>query len=443
MSTGEETATPATARRFAISAPTIGYGETFRALRHRDFRLFWVGQAVSTSGTWMQQTGQAWLVLQLTNSPFALGGLMMFQTLPVMILGLFGGVIADRFPKRKLLLFTQSVMLSLALLLGFLTWTGQITLWQIYAAALTLGVMNAMDNPSRQTMVSELVPDVDLPNAVALNSMAFNIARLIGPAIGGVTIALVGVAGCYFLNASTFIATIVGLLMLHARPAAPAPDARRGAIILQVREGLRYALTTPEVCLVIIVMAAIGCFGYNFAVILPLIAQYILNAEPAAFGLLSSAIGVGSLIGSVVIARHGEATRKRLLTGAVGFSLLLLGLALSSSWIVMLPLLVVLGVFSILFSSTANIRLQKLTPPHLRGRVMSIYMLLFMGSAPIGSLVVGTLAEQQGVRVAIAEMAGICLLGVAAALLYLRRMRIAEADAPESQRVGTPATLSS
>jgi len=428
-------ALPATANETTKRPPSVGFGQTFRALAHRDFRLFWTGQAISTSGTWMQQTGQAWLVLQLTNSPFALGTVMMFQSLPVMLLGLFGGVIADRFPKRKLLLFTQSVMLSLALMLAFLTWTGMIQLWQIYAAALTLGIMNALDNPSRQTMVSELVPDADLPNAVALNSMAFNMARLVGPALGGVTIAVVGVAGCYFLNASTFLATIAGLLLIRARPAIPTPDARRGAMILQVREGLRYALTTPEVFLVVIVMAAIGCFGYNFAVILPLIAQFVLNADPAAFGLLSSAIGVGSLIGSVAIARQGEPTRKRLLVGAVGFSLLLLGLAFSSAWVVMLPLLVVLGVFSILFSSTANIRLQKLTPPHLRGRVMSIYMLLFMGSAPIGSMVVGVLAEKQGVQMAVAEMAGICLIGVAAALLYLRRMQAAGLADTETETV--------
>jgi MFS family permease len=414
----------------------IGFGETFRALRHRDFRLFWIGQAVSTSGTWMQQTGQAWLILQLTNSPFALGGLMLFQSFPVMLLGLFGGVVADRFPKRQLLLFTQSVMLSLALILGFLTWTGTIALWHIYAAALILGVMNALDNPSRQTMVSELVPDVDLPNAVALNSMAFNTARLIGPALGGVTIALVGVAGCYFLNATTFTAMILALILIRTRTAVPTADARRGAMILQVRDGLRFALTTPEVCLVIILMAAIGTFGYNFGVILPLIAQYVLNADPAAFGLLSSAIGVGSLIGSFAIARKGEPTRRRLLTGATGFSLLLLAVALSSSWMVLVPLLIVLGVFSILFSSTANIRLQKLTPPALRGRVMSIYMLLFMGSAPIGSMVVGTLAEKQGVQVAIAEMAGICLFGIAAALFYLRRIQA-------SQDVGEAAVLSS
>jgi len=296
--------------------------------------------------------------------------------------------------------------------------------------------MNALDNPSRQTFVSELVGVEDLPNAVALNSMVFNAARLIGPALGGVTIALVGVAGCYFLNASTFLATIVGLLLMHARPAAAtARDARRGAMILQVRDGLRYVIMTPEVCFVIILMAAIGTFGYNFNVILPLLATYVLNAEPSAFGLLSSAIGVGSLLASLVIARNNQPTSRRIVFGGAGFSLLLLGLSLTSSWIVMLPMLVVLGGFSIVFSSTANVRLQTLTPPALRGRVMSIYMLTFMGSAPIGSMVVGTLAEKQGVRMAVAEMAGICLLGIVLALIYRQRVLMNGAAAPEIERL--------
>jgi len=370
----------------------------------------------------MQSTGQAWLVLQLTNSPLALGTVTMFQTVPVMLFGLFGGVVADRFPKRKLLLFTQTIMMIQALLLGALTLSGQIQLWHLYVMALILGVMNALDNPSRQTFVSELVGVEDLPNAVALNSMAFNTARLVGPALGGITIALVGVAGCYFLNASTFLATIVGLLMMHVRPALAKRDARRGAMIHQVRDGLRYALTTPEVCFVMILMAAIGTFGYNFNVVLPLLATYVLNAEPSAFGLLSSAIGVGSLLSSVVIARNNTPSRKRILFGAVGFSSLLMSLAFTSSWLMMMPLLVILGGFSILFSSTANVRLQTLTPPNLRGRVMSIYMLTFMGSAPIGGLVIGTLAEKQGVQMAVAEMAGLCFLGIAAALIYLRRV---------------------
>src|SRR3954468_14284370 len=206
MSTGSEAASNRSAR------PTRkpGFGQTFKALRHRDFRLFWIGQAVSTTGTWMQGTGQSWLVLQLTNSPFALGTVTMFQTVPGMIFGLFGGVVADRFPKRQLLLFTQSVMLIQAMLLAYLTWTGQIQLWHLYVMALVLGVMNALDNPARQTFVSELVGVEDLPNAVALNSMVFNVARLLGPAFGGVTIALAGVAGCFFLNALSFVATIGG-----------------------------------------------------------------------------------------------------------------------------------------------------------------------------------------------------------------------------------------
>jgi MFS family permease len=403
---------------------------TFRALSHRDFRYFWTGQVISNTGSWMQSIAQAWLILRMTDSPLALGTLTMLQALPVLLLGLFGGVIADRFPKRTLLLFTQTAMLVQAGALAFLTYTEQIQIWQLYTLALSLGVMNALDNPTRQTLVSELVPAEDLPNAVALNSLMFNTSRLLGPAVGGVTIALVGVAGCFFLNAISFIGVIYSLLMIRARATAPAVDKRRGAVLLQVRDGLRYALTTPDVLFIVILMAAIGCFGYNFQTILPLIAEYVLQADAASFGLLLSAMALGSVAAALMMASHSTVTRRRIFIGAGGFSLLLFCVSFASSWLVLLPLLVLLGGFSILFSSSANVHLQVVTPPALRGRVMSIYTLLFLGSTPIGSMVVGTLAEHQGVQVAISEMALVCIAGVAAAAVYARRSgRPARADA--------------
>jgi MFS family permease len=413
-------------------------GHTFRALHNRDFLYFWLGQIVSNTGTWMQSIAQAWLILQLTNSPLALGTLTMLQALPVLLLGLFGGVIADRFPKRKLLLFTQTMMCLQALALGILTYTEQIQVWQLYALALSLGTLNALDNPTRQTLVSELVPPTDLPNAVALNSLSFNTSRLIGPAVGGITIAVVGVAGCFLLNAASFLGVITSLLLIRARPTAPAIDRRRGAVILQVREGLRYAATTPDVLFVVILMSAIGCFGYNFQTILPLIAEYVLNAEPASFGLLTSSMALGSVASALLMASRGRVTRRRIFVGAIGFSLLLFSVPFASSWAVLIPLLVLLGAFSILFGSSANVHLQTVTPPALRGRVMSIYTLLFLGSTPIGSMVVGTLAEKQGVQVAIAEMAVLCLLGVTAGLVYLSRVRgqfSTDAGAPPTPEV--------
>ncbi|MCC7372912.1 MAG: MFS transporter [Chloroflexi bacterium] len=401
----------------------VRMGHTFRALRHADFRAFWVGQVVSNTGTWMQSIAQAWLILKLTNSPLALGTLTMLQALPVLLLGLFGGVIADRFPKRTLLLVTQSIMFVQAVALGVLTYTDTIQIWQLYTLALSLGVLNALDNPTRQTLVSELVPAEDLPNAVALNSLSFNTSRLLGPAIGGVTIALVGVAGCYFLNAVSFMGVISSLLLIRARPKPAPADRRRGSMLLQVREGLHYAWNTPDVMFVVIAMAAIGTFGYNFQTVLPLVAEYVLNASPASFGLLTSSMALGSVGSALFMASRGSVSRQRIFVGAIGFSVLLFSVSFASSWYVLIPLLVALGVFSILFGSSVNVHLQTVTPPALRGRVMSIYTLLFLGSTPFGSMIVGTLAEHQGVQVALAEMAICCGIGVLASLLYLSRVR--------------------
>ncbi len=398
-------------------------GQTFRALHNRDFRLFWCGQVVSNTGTWAQTIAQAWLVLRLTDSPLALGTVTMLQALPVLLLGLFGGVIADRFPKRRLLLITQVGMLTQALLLAILTLTELVQLWHVYVLALSLGVMNALDNPTRQTLVAELVSTNDLPNAIALNSLSFNTSRLLGPALGGVTIAVIGVAGCFFLNAFSFLGVVVSLLLIRARPDTSGANRGRGAILTQVHEGLRYAFRTPDVLFVVILMGAIGCFGYNFQTILPLIAEYVLNADAASFGLLTSSMALGSVGSALLMASRGRVTRRRIFVGAIGFTVLLFAVPLASSWAVLIPLLMLLGAFSILFGSSVNSYLQTVTPPALRGRVMSIHTLLFLGSTPIGSMVVGTLAEQQGVRVAIAEMAALCALGVVAGFVYVSRVR--------------------
>jgi MFS family permease len=310
-----------------------------------------------------------------------------------------------------------------AAVLGVLTFTGLIQLWQLYILALSLGLLNALDNPTRQTLVSELVPPEDLPNAVSLNSLSFNTSRLIGPAAGGLTIAAVGVPGCFLLNALSFVGVVASLLMIRTHASAHTAGRRRGAILSQVGEGLQYAFKTPDVLFVVILMAAIGCFGYNFQTILPLIAQYVLHADAASFGLLTSSMAIGSVGSALLMASRGNVSRKRIFIGAVGFSLLLFSVPFASSWVVLIPLLIALGAFSIMFGSSANVHLQTVTPPALRGRVMSIYTLLFLGSTPIGSMVVGTLAEHQGVQVAIAEMAVACMVGVLGGLFYLSKVR--------------------
>ncbi len=395
----------------------------FRAFRNPNYRLFWFGQLVSLTGTWMQSVAQAWLVLRLTGSPLALGTVTLVQTTPFLLFSLFGGVIADRVRKRRLLLMTQSVMALDAFTLATLTASGRVTLPAIYVLVGLMGLANAVDNPTRQAFVSEMVGPDDLPNAVALNSTLFNSARLVGPALGGVTIAALGVAGCFYLNAVSFLAVIGGLLLMRPERFFSTARPARGHVLRQIGEGLSYAVRTPDVALVVLLMAVIGTFGYNFQVIMPLLARFVLHTGPAGFGALTSAVAAGSLVGSLAIAYTGRARWQTLLMGAAGFSALLFAVALSRVWLVSMALLVALGMCSIVFTATANTRLQLTTPPHLRGRVLSIYTLLFMGSTPLGSLIIGTLAERLGVQPAVAGLAAVCGVGVAGGLVYARRMR--------------------
>jgi MFS family permease len=401
-------------------APRPPLKQAFRALRNPNYRLFWCGQIVSMIGTWMDRIAQAWLVLRLTDSPLALGVLTACQTLPVLLLALFGGVIADRVPKRRLLVITQSVMLCQAVVLTVLTATGHIRLIDMYILAAVLGTATALDNPARQAFVKELVGPDDVPNAVALNSIIFNTARLLGPALGGIVIALIGVAGCFGINSVSFLAVIAGLLLMRPERFFEMPSPARGKMFAQIAEGLRYAVQTPAIALVVLLVSVIGTFGYNFTVLLPLIAQFVLHTGSIGFGALTSAMAVGSLAAALSIAYSGKAEQRTLFIGAAGFSVLLFCLALSGIWPVTIAVLVVIGWFSITLTATANSRLQIITPPQLRGRVMSLYTMLFMGTTPIGSIVLGTLADRQGVRVATAEVAVICGLGTIAGLIYLR-----------------------
>jgi MFS family permease len=405
-------------------------------MRVRNYRLFWVGQLVSLSGTWMQRVGQAWLVLQLTDSPFALGSVTALQFAPMLLLSLFGGVVADRWPKRRLLVVTQAIMACQAVAIATLASTGQIQLWHIYLLAAVLGTANAFDNPSRQALVIEMVGPRDLQNAVALNSSLFNSARVVGPAIGGAIIAAAGVAACFWLNAASYLAVIGALLAMRASEFHDVPVPTRGRLLSQVGEGLAYALRTREICLILIILAALGCFGYNFTVFVPLLAHFVLDAGPFGFGILFSCLGAGSVLAALRLASRREATERTLLIGSATFSLVLLLVALSSSFVLTAALMVILGAASIVFSATANTRLQLIAPAALRGRIMSIYSLLFAGSTPIGAFVLGTLSEHLGVQVALAVCATICLVGVLAGTLYAQRRPIAAH--PSLEAAGEP-----
>jgi MFS family permease len=401
--------------------PGVALRRTFRALHNRNYRLFWFGQVISTIGTWMQRTALSWFVLRLTDSPIALGIETTCQTLPVLFLGLFGGVVADRVPKRRLLLLTQGGMLTQATLLTLFTAAGGENLIIIYALSALLGTFNSLDTPARQAFVKELVGPADVPNAIALNSIVFNTARLIGPALGGIAIATFGVTGCFSVNAVSFLGVLVGLVLMRPELFYDVPNPVRGRVLAQIAEGLRYSARTPQIAVVMLLMAVLGMLGYNFTVILPLFAEYVLHSGPVGFGLLTSSMAIGSLTAAVWIAYSGRVSRRTLFVGCIGFTALLGGLALTSNWPTTVMALIALGFFSIIFTATANSRLQLLSPPQLRGRVMSLYALLFMGSTPIGSLIVGTLADYEGVRLALGELSVVCALGVVGALLYVRR----------------------
>jgi len=407
----------------------------FRALRHYNYRLFWVGQLVSIIGTWMQATGQAWLVLKITGSALALGTVTMLQFLPVMFLALIGGVVADKVPRRRdLIMFTQTVAMIQALVLATLTATDQVELWHLYVLAAVLGLVTAFDTPARQAFVAEMVGKDDLMNAVALNSTLFNMARIAGPALGGLTIATIGTAGTFYLNAVSFLGVLLSLVMMRPELFHASARAAAGSALFHLGEGLGYVFRTPAVLLVVALVAAVGTFGINNTVVVPLIAEDILGAGPVGFGGLMSFLGFGSLLAALAIAFTVRPTRRMLLIGAGALSLALFAVALSRSFPLTAAILVALGVATILFAATANTTLQLTVPDELRGRVMSIYTLVFLGSTPIGSLYVGGVAHVLSAEAAIASAGAICGAATLAALAYtIRQGRAAAAVAAEGK----------
>ena len=393
----------------------------FRALSIRNFRLYWTGQLVSQIGSWMQATAQAWLVLTLTSSPFALGLVATLQFMPIMLLSLFGGVLADRVVKHKFLVILQVIALIQATIFGILVATDTIQLWHVYILAASLGIITALDNPTRQAFAVELVGRDVLINAVALNSMQFNAARIIGPAVAGLVIAQIGIAPAIFLNALSYIAAIVGLVLMDRSTFIATSSNKQGGVFQPLLEGLRYCVSTPPVLLILIVVAAIGTFGYNFTVVLPLLAGFVLHTEADGFGALSAFLGLGSLLAALAMAFTSRGTVKRLLVGSAAFGVILGAVAITTVFSVSAVLLVMLGFAGIVFATTANTLLQLMVPDELRGRVMSLYFLLFAGSTPIGSFLIGSLSSVIGVSRTLLVCAGLCLLGVAAAYMYSTR----------------------
>jgi MFS family permease len=356
-----------------------------------------------------------------------------------MVLTLFGGVLADRLPKRAVIICTQSVAAVQALILAFLVLSNRVQLWQIYVLALVLGLVNAFDNPTRQAFVVEMVGKERLQNAVALNSSLFNSARIIGPALGGVVISAVGIGQAFLWNGVSFLPVIAGLFLMRPHEFYAVPKPERGNVFGQLAEGVRYALNTREVFLILLMIGTLGTFGYNFTTILPLIAKYVVHGGAIGLGLLTSAMGLGSLAAALGVASVGRTSLAMLFIAAALFSAVLVLVGLSAWLPLTLALLVVLGVTSIVFTSSANTRLQLAAPGRLRGRVMSLYFLLFAGTTPIGSLLVGVLASRVGVQPTVILMGLICLAGVAGAGLFARRRgRSAAPAAPQEPAALVP-----
>jgi MFS family permease len=397
---------------------------TFRSLSVRNYRLFFFGQLVSLTGTWMQQLAQDWLVLRLTNRALPVGVTTALQFLPVLLFAVWGGLAADRLDKRKLLVATQSAMGVLALVLGVLTLTGSIRLWMVYCLAFLLGCATAFDMPARQAFVTEMVGPEQVSNAIGLNSAVFNSARVIGPAVAGVLIATVGIATAFLLNALSFVAVIGGLLAMdpaELHRGALAPRARG-----QVRDGLRYLWGTPVLRSTLLLLTVVGTLGLNSRVVLPLVARFSFHGGPGTYGTLASVMAAGAVVGALAAASRARPTRRLLLGSAGAFGVLSLAAAAAPTLGWELVVLAPVGATTITFLATANSTLQLGSSPEMRGRVMSLYGVVFLGSTPIGSLVVGWLAERYGARSGFVLGGVTSLAAVAVALLAARHRPAAD-----------------
>ena len=398
---------------------------TFASLkRHRNYRLFFTGQVISVSGTWMQNVALAWLVVELTSSPLAVGALAFCRFIPFTIFGLVAGVVADRLDNRRLVIATQTTSMILSAVLAVLVATGTETLWLVFLLATLGGTALVFDAPGRHALTFQMVGRDELPNAVALNASLFNASRVVGPAVAGVLIAAFGVAICFAINTVTFIAVLVGLLMMRKDELVPVVRSTEPQTMLRgIREGLAWVLRSPDMRLVLSIVTVVSTVGFNFHVILPLLASETLDTGPEVFGILSASFGGGALVGALLSAALGRASWKVLVLGTAGFSVCLLLLAPLHTVFPCAVLLFATGVCFTLWTSNANAILQLRAPDHLRGRVVSLYLWAFAGLAPLGGLLAGWLSEIGGTQLsfAVAGATGLLMAVLAARELSQRR----------------------
>jgi MFS family permease len=383
-----------------VSAARQASSKTFAALSVRNFRLFFIGQLISVSGTWMQSVAQGWLVLQLTGSSVDLGFAVALQYLPILLFGTYGGLVADRHEKRRILYFTQSSAGLLALTLGILMTTHHVTVTTVFVLASLLGFVNLFDVPARQAFVQEMVGRDLIANAVSLNSVLMNSGRVIGPSVAAGLIALVGTAACFYSNAASYIAVILALALMRSKELLPMQIVQRQPG--QLRLGLKYVFDTPQLRNVIIAVAVVGTFAFNFTVTLPLLAHVTFHQKSAAqYGILMGCMGIGAVIGGLLVAHRSRPTPKLLASLAVAFGVFMTLVAFAPTILLAEIALIPTGACSIAFVSSANSTLQLNSGQQMRGRVMSLYSTAFLGTTPIGAPLVGLLIAGTNPRIGI------------------------------------------
>ena len=396
----------------------------FRALRYRNYRLFFGGQIISLIGTWMQSIAQSWLVYRLTGSSLLLGTVGFAGQIPVFLFASLGGVFADRHSRRRIVTATQTASMLLAFILSALTLLKHIQVWEIMLLAASLGVVNAFDIPARQSFIVEMVNSEDLINAIALNSAMFNGARILGPAIAGVTVAAIGEGWCFFANGVSYIAVIIGLLLMKVAPRERPRQA--GSRLESIMEGFRFALHTGPIRALLLLLGLVSVTGMPYAVLMPIFADRILHVGARGMGLLMGATGVGALVATLMLAARREVRGlgRWVLYASGGFGLSLILFSFSRSFTLSVLLLLPAGFCMLLQMSSSNTLIQTMVPDALRGRVMAVYSMMFMGMAPFGALMGGALADRLGAPWTVAIGGLACVIGAVCFRMYLPKIRV-------------------
>jgi MFS family permease len=411
--------------------PTLVRGmlrQTFSALKVPNYRLYFTGQSISLAGTWMQMTAQSWLVLTLTHSSTDLGFVVALQTLPILLLGPYGGVIADRVDKRRLMIVLQIAMAGQALALGLLTTLGAVRFWEVCLLAVVLGLNNAFENSPRQTFVREMVGTAELRNAITLNSVTVNAARAVGPAIGGILIATVGVGTCFLVNAASFVAVVTSLLVMDRSALRPSPPAGRSPG--QLREGLRYAMGVPEIAIPLAMMSLVGLLAYEFQVSLPVLARQTFHGGAVVYGFMTAAMGVGAVVGGLFTAARGRTGLRPMIIASTGFGLAILAAGFAPVLAIAYPALLLVGWASVSFIAVGNSTIQLNAEAGFRGRTIALWQVAFQGTTPVGGPLIGWIIAESDPRIGLAVGGASCLLAAAGGIALIRRSRRSRSSGP-------------